>query len=297
MDFPDYKNIGDSAIFCGTWRFLQGRAIKVRHLSSAQTFDLPSLRRLASNGSVIVQQGGGNFGDLYSRHQRIRTEILNALPDAKYIQLPQSLHFEHEDALDRFRALAQRASDYHIMTRDNRSLALAATLSHTSSIAPDMAHLLRLHHRASPPETDVLVLRRRDGEARGAETVRGTSAFDWPSSEPGLSFRMHRLGRRLHRLHSGAEAKLALHTYPSLAERRLQRGIDLLSRGRVIVTDRLHAVILGRAIGRRVVFVDNSYGKLGAYVSAWLPADEKIRAAVDFADAEAVARRIVASQS
>lgn len=43
---------------------------------------------------------------------------------------------------------------------------------------------------------------------------------------------------------------------------RTQLGNTLLSRGRVVITDRLHASIMATLIDRPVVYIDNSYKKL-----------------------------------
>jgi exopolysaccharide biosynthesis predicted pyruvyltransferase EpsI len=43
---------------------------------------------------------------------------------------------------------------------------------------------------------------------------------------------------------------------------RTQLGNTLLSRGRVVITDRLHASIMSTLIDRPVVYIDNSYKKL-----------------------------------
>ncbi|MEG8022012.1 polysaccharide pyruvyl transferase family protein [Sphingomonas aerolata] len=57
--------------------------------------------------------------------------------------------------------------------------------------------------------------------------------------------------------------------YERLARARVARGLTLLSRGRQIVTDRLHAHILALLLGIPHVALDNEYGKLSAYIAAW----------------------------
>ena len=54
-----------------------------------------------------------------------------------------------------------------------------------------------------------------------------------------------------------------------IAEGRLRRGVDLLSSGEVVVTDRLHAMLLALQMGRRVVAIDNNNHKLSKYASTW----------------------------
>jgi pyruvyl transferase EpsO len=56
----------------------------------------------------------------------------------------------------------------------------------------------------------------------------------------------------------------------SAAEQRVERGCLLLGAGRTVVTDRLHGVLLALHLGRRVIAVDNNYGKLSSYLDTWL---------------------------
>lgn len=49
----------------------------------------------------------------------------------------------------------------------------------------------------------------------------------------------------------------------------MARGVSVLSAGETIVTDRLHAMLIGLQMGRRVIAVDNNNHKLSAYASTW----------------------------
>jgi pyruvyl transferase EpsO len=54
-----------------------------------------------------------------------------------------------------------------------------------------------------------------------------------------------------------------------LAEHRVLAGREILSRGSVVVTNRLHAHILCRLLGIPHVVMDNNYGKLSSYAETW----------------------------
>jgi exopolysaccharide biosynthesis predicted pyruvyltransferase EpsI len=58
--------------------------------------------------------------------------------------------------------------------------------------------------------------------------------------------------------------------WTQLAALRLQRGAALLAEGRVLLTDRLHAALLGCLLGMPVVALDNCYGKLSAVLGDWM---------------------------
>jgi pyruvyl transferase EpsO len=53
------------------------------------------------------------------------------------------------------------------------------------------------------------------------------------------------------------------------ARQRLGRGIRQLSRGRAIVTDRLHVHLCSLLLGRPHAVLDNSYGKVRRFMSAF----------------------------
>jgi pyruvyl transferase EpsO len=59
----------------------------------------------------------------------------------------------------------------------------------------------------------------------------------------------------------------------SAAERfydnRLAIGKHVVSAGTVLITDRLHAHILAVLLGWPHVYLDNSYGKIDRFASAW----------------------------
>ena len=53
------------------------------------------------------------------------------------------------------------------------------------------------------------------------------------------------------------------------AKARLRRGIRQISRGRAIVTDRLHVHICSLLLGRPHAVLDNSYGKIRRFMAAF----------------------------
>jgi exopolysaccharide biosynthesis predicted pyruvyltransferase EpsI len=47
-----------------------------------------------------------------------------------------------------------------------------------------------------------------------------------------------------------------------LAESRLQGAIDVISLGKVVVTNRLHAAVMANLVGRPLVWIDTQHKKL-----------------------------------
>ncbi|TIY00977.1 MAG: exopolysaccharide biosynthesis protein, partial [Mesorhizobium sp.] len=64
-------------------------------------------------------------------------------------------------------------------------------------------------------------------------------------------------------------AEVRLRKLDAAAHNRFRRGIRQISRGRAIVTDRLHVHICSLLIGRPHAVLDNSYGKIRRFMAAF----------------------------
>jgi len=256
LDFPDHANVGDSAIWLGEIAML--RAITGRdpdHVCTWDAFDADAFR-LDSPAGVVFLHGGGNLGDIWPHHQRFREAMLAAFRDRTIVQLPQSIHFRAVEGLDRLAACVDAHPDFHLYVRDARSLDLARHLSCPVALAPDSAFALGAQPRGAS-DCDLLMLMRTDDERVAGDrgpVPEGAVVLDWledgvlPLWEAGMPRAAH---------------------YERLAGARVARGLALLSRGRQVVTDRLHAHILALLLGIPHVALDNDYGKLSAYIAAW----------------------------
>jgi exopolysaccharide biosynthesis predicted pyruvyltransferase EpsI len=256
LDFPDHANVGDSAIWLGEIAML--RAITGRdpdHVCTWDAFDADAFRRDSPAG-VVLLHGGGNLGDIWPHHQHFREAMLAEFRDRTIVQLPQSIHFRAGEGLDRFAACVAAHPDFHLYVRDAQSLDLAQRLSCTVALAPDSAFALGAQPRG-PADCDLLMLMRADDERVAGDrgpVPKGAVVLDWledgvlPAWEAGVPRHAH---------------------YERLARVRVARGLTLLSRGRQVVTDRLHAHILALLLGIPHVALDNDYGKLSAYIAAW----------------------------
>ena len=82
-----------------------------------------------------------------------------------------------------------------------------------------------------------------------------------------------------------------------LAEERTLRGCRLLSRGRVVLTDRLHAHLLCTLMRKPHVVCDSANGKIFAYRDTWRIDDPLVRFASSRAEAVEHARDLLASMA
>ena len=287
VNFPNHANAGDSAIWLGALASLQRMQVNVVYRASWATYEPSALRRALGDG-VVLLQGGGNFGDLYPANQQAtRERVLTDLSDLRTIQLPQSLHFDDPANLEQMRRLCEGHGDFTLLVREEQSLAFAKEhFAVPIELCPDLALALEPHHRVADPRVDVLHLARVDKEAVPREDApygAGVTGerVDWLDDlddEPRWSLG-DRWRRRLNRTLLNRSAKSpgfarntwkdSAMTFEPLARRWVGRADEILARGRVVRTDRLHAHVLSLLQGIPHVIEDNATGKVRSFHDTW----------------------------
>lgn len=273
VDFPNYPNVGDSAIYLGQLACLSSLGIGApRFICDFRTYDRRAMERALGDG-VILLTGGGSFGDLWPAGQQCREDILRCFPQHPVIQLPQSVHFVRPDSLARARSLVARHEDLTLLVRDDRSLAVVRReFDCRALLCPDMAFCLGPLARPVAASRPVLWLSRTDKEAASPPPAgAGPITTDWVE-EPHTTLRRANyalMGAAVRHPSSRLWRALLMRTYRPLARQRLKRGLRVLSRGRVVVTDRLHGHILSLLLGIPHVLLDTAYGKLSAFHRTW----------------------------
>ena len=276
FDFPNYSNVGDSAIWLGEEAYLRRRedlSLTVVEDCGVRHRRLPELRPSA----VVLIQGGGNLGDLWPHHQALRETIVGHYQNQRIIQLPQSIYFGEPINEERSRRIFGAHGDFHLLVRDQASLEWGQRLHDgPTQLCPDMALCLGPLSRTREPSHDIVALLRTDKETATSngsrEHMRDAVIADWLEEPSSL---IRRITRRFERLQSEYPRRLASlygikrRLYHRLARERLQRGCDILSSGRVVITDRLHAHILCTLMDIPHVVLDNSYRKIGNFRDAW----------------------------
>ncbi|MGQ0765607.1 MAG: polysaccharide pyruvyl transferase family protein [Gemmatimonadota bacterium] len=269
VDFPDYANPGDSAIFLGQLSCLRKLGHPIPYSCPVSDYEADTLAAEAGDGAILLS-GGGNFGDLWPRVHTVREDILRRFRDRAIVQLPQSLHFGSPDALRNTRRLIADHPDFTLLVRDRASLEVARTeFGPRSWLCPDMAFALTGLRRYRQPVRDILWLDRTDHE-RDPSQPRNPDAVDW-ADEPSTLLR--RVNRRLSQSLRDRRTPLLrwslAATFEPLAGQRVRRAVRLLSSARVVVTNRLHGHILCTMLGTKHVVLDDRNGKISSFHAQW----------------------------
>jgi pyruvyl transferase EpsO len=297
IDFPRYANVGDSAIWAGQTRFLASLGIRPTYTCDLKTYDRRTLARRIRSGTILLT-GGGNFVDLYPRHQELREEIISAFPDNPIIQLPQSIRIESPERLDRARRFYDRHEHLTLLLRDRRSLETVQSEFQTrSELCPDMAFCLPPLSWTPKPSSSVVWLMRDDDEAipSSAEEVPASDKIDWRYEPRTLAFRWYVWcsGAVLRSVTASYALQRSVQAIQNrVAMGRVARGCAMLGRGRAVVTDRLHGHILCVLLGIPHVLLDNSYGKNRSFYETWTAEWSIVRWADSASDASALVKSL-----
>jgi pyruvyl transferase EpsO len=286
MGLPYYLNVGDILIWEGTRQFLAatGRTC----LNAGYRYREEDRIR---DDTLILLQGGGNFGDLWRWVQEERLDILRRHPDNPALIFPVSCWYEDPALLRQDAARLAGHPNLTICARDSASFELLVqNFRNRILLVPDMAFFIDpapLRKRVASRSRGALYVKRTDkelAESRGglpAAPPDGLTVADWPSMETApwhwtLYNHLLKWGRNARRKRgvwrvADPVVKLSDWFYHQISRRLLiQQGVAFIGRHRTIYTTRLHAAILAILLDKDVQILDNSFGKISGYCQTWL---------------------------
>ena len=281
LDFPAHSNVGDSAIYLGEIALFDKIFKKPPSYVCTKKDSATDIRKFAPDG-IIFLHGGGNFGDIWPAHQKFLQRILRQYPEKKIVQLPQSIHFNSKDAIEKTANAIRKHKDFTLLVRDHKSYEFAKTnFDCDIKLCPDSAYALSDLQIESPNITrNVLSLLRTDKERYLSPSEKATleclgPVDDWlkeKSVKTGSDRLLNLLFRYLPWMRLNLMQKKEI-MFRRHAQIRIDRGIDQLSSATWIISDRLHVHILAMLLEKEHFVLDNSYNKLRNFISSW-PVDE-----------------------
>lgn len=267
----DYGNIGDLAITAAQQKFLE------RELPEYRVFCIPisatrelmsSLRRQVENRDLITTIGGGNMGSLYPDIEELRQLVIRSFPNNRIVCFPQTLDWDESrqsrQALARITRVYSQHSDLHVYAREavsykklNELFANRPTVK--VAFVPDI----------------VLSTTAEQLGAKGVATARRALLCLRDDRERSLSD-AHRealkaaldgagLATEVTDTHAGGSRLSHEHCSKLLAGKLTQfQGAQL------VVTDRLHGMILAALAGTPCLVLPNSNHKIRQTWVDWL---------------------------
>ncbi|MFM9403636.1 polysaccharide pyruvyl transferase family protein [Myroides odoratimimus] len=288
-DLPYHRNIGDTLIYQGELDFLSDIQYKCLDYSSHIFNDFPEL----DTKVIILLHGGGNFGDIYPEAQEYRRKVISKYKNNKIILLPQTIHFNDLSNIDKDIDVYNNHPNLFLYFRDHKSYDLAkSTFGNQLHIGllPDMAFCIKELNikKYYPNEREGLkgnlFLKRIDNEANVQEYFFKESdfdVFDWPTFEKNsiimsFLFVMTTFVTKTSALNFCLKPFITFYYNKIVKKYLIKKGVVFLYAYNTIYTTRLHGCILSILMEKKIVLLDNSYGKNLGFYKAWLSNFEKI---------------------
>ncbi|MEZ5894309.1 MAG: polysaccharide pyruvyl transferase family protein [Parvularculaceae bacterium] len=278
FDYAVYHNVGDLLLSKATERFFALNRNRVIDSYSILNYR-SALARTFPEDAVFVFQGGGNIGDIHPAHQQMREEVMRAHVKRRAVIFPQSVYFDDAARLTEAAEMFARCENLTIVARDDLSFAIFSKYFRNRVLrAPDTAHILYGAMPPAPaPKQETLHFIRQDhagfddGLAMALGDIPKSALLDWPGFLSPADWRIMRLGYYAHRadektVHTPLPAAL----WRVYRDRLIARAAALFADHALIVTNRLHGLILGMLVGRPVQFFDTGRGKIVGYYDTWL---------------------------
>jgi pyruvyl transferase EpsO len=228
---------------------------------------------LVGNDGAVIAHGGGNWGDTWEAVHMCRKKLLPDLASAgvrRFIGMPQSMFYQPSTKQKKLQSdntaihkAHQAGMNVTLYWRqaDSYEDAQSRITSANNVMTPDAAWAIGPLFPNRAPTVDVLFLLRRDKESKpGYKQIKTElepvladcgvthAEIDWFDVASRPEYRPTLVAADAH----------------EFAEMLTLTANTMLSQGRVLVTNRLHATILATLMGMPVFYADNTYGKIHA---------------------------------
>jgi pyruvyl transferase EpsO len=302
LELPYYANTGDLLIWEGERFFLRNIPYKCLHIASKDTYNV---KRSLSKDTIILLQGGGNFGDLWRDCQSFRLRVIEKYPHNKIIIFPQTVFYESDEVLRQDAKIMSAHANLTICARDKVSYDILKThFDNTILLVPDMAFCIppeRLLQYVIQEKDGVLFIKRTDKELSDYSTSfipfhrqSSLKISDWPSFERRLlidfilrkSLGVKSLLARCHVPTRLLDKMIDCYVEYIYKPLHIRMGVRFLSGYNRIYATRLHVAILSVLLCKPFTLLDNSYEKNRSFYETCLSDVEEIRFIYDGKDNE-----------
>lgn len=270
LDAPNHGNIGDSLIFQGEIDFLENNNRKIIYSSCKKYFDD---KKISTNDTILLS-GGGSFGDLYLNHTIFRRHIIKNYIKNKIIIFPISGYYKNKQLLKEDIDIYSKHPNVIICARDNTTYNIAKNnfINNTIFLMKDMAFNLNNIPRKKTYTGKTLILKRKDKEFKYDENLKNIEHLydvkDWPIMNKYIRKIICIINEIFHRLNLSSNHKYGIIPIYN-HKRRIKIGIKLFNKYDTIISTRLHGMILGELLEKKVFILDNSNGKIMNYYNTW----------------------------
>ena len=283
FELPRHANLGDTLIWQGELDFLKTLSYKCK-FSTGYLKSIFIAKEFIQPNTLLLFQGGGNFGDVWEGPNDFRKAVLRMYPNQPSIIFPQTIYYNKIENLKEDAAFYANYPNVTICARDRRSLSILQEYfpMNPSFLVPDMAFFMDIERlkRTRNPKGAVYI-RRNDRELNIENNYHivpdYADTIDWTFLENSRSYSfqddIEKWASLIDNKFGGNWRCRCLDLYWNrfLRQLNVKTAISVIDKYEEIYATRMHAAILGVILGKTAVTLfDNSYGKCSSFYHTWL---------------------------
>lgn len=259
---PNHHNFGDEAILLATIQFLRDYFPQIKRIiikARETLINMHLIKNIINNDDIIIISGGGYFG-LYENIIKEQVNILNNFPNNKIIFFPCSIFYDEHKKLEytHYLEVINRHKYLTFFIRDETSFSISKKLFLNSSIyqVPDIATRLNLSilmHNLNNRNGILLILRKDELllDSKDREFIRNISKKYFKNEVKEIDSNNFSVPKGSSKLNETINF------------------IKLIKSKKLVITDRLHGMILSIISGIPNIVFGNSYHKVESSYNSW----------------------------
>lgn len=242
-------------------------------------YDKAGIKKKIFPHDIIFITGGGFLGDLWMDEENMVRSILQTFPENKIIILSQTIHFynfydKKSIFTDSYR-IYNGHKNLSIIAREENSFKLLKKLfPHIrSALLPDFALMYKPDLERINKKNKILLCLRKDKE-RVISLDSKQKIIHYANQ---LGMQVEEVSTLVDGAHGG-DIKLCHR------EEKIKEKLEEFSDGKLMITDRLHGMILATIIGVPCIALDNSSHKVSGVYNAWMQSIPYVTLLKEFQD-------------
>lgn len=260
---PDHGNAGDIAIEKAQNYLLEKAGRKVEIINVREFLkNFSRVKKELSSNDLVCVQGGGSFGGLYRQADIERLMIFKWFGKNKVISFPQTICFTDNIYIKRYQKVLKKKKNVYLCFREQKSydeaLKYFSFMKERIYLVPDVVFSLKETVKDDKmPRSDFVVVSLRKDKEKGLKNEDELALMDYLNSKSNGKVR-------------------CLDTYQDIKgdinkkDEVLDKVLDVYKTSKIVVTDRLHGMILSYITNTPCVAVSNNNGKVRNEYNSWL---------------------------
>lgn len=268
---PNHGNLGDQAIALSEIQFLKQHGIVPFEIST-RSFDYVGnfFSKMIPESTIIIVHGGGFMGTLWKHEEKRLRKVLTSFSNHRIVIFPQTVTFDKIDDeekayFEESRRIYSLNKKLTVFVREKKSYDfMKERLPEINvKLTPDIVTRLKTSGDETPKREGIVICFRKDHEKKITDDVKNEVIDIIEAKYPGeeLTYTDTVVGHKI---------------FADAREREVNAKLQQFASSKLVVTDRLHGMIMAAITNTPVIAFSNSNGKV-KNVYPWIQQNDFVK--------------------